>query len=84
MPDPATLNAITDASLDRYRDSFATEVTRLVNKRLRFLMRHRERYVKAWIAATGIDPRECELVEQQTMEGEVRVWIRRRRPEMEL
>jgi len=84
MPDPATLNALADASLDRDRDSFATEVTRLVNKRLRFLMRHRERYVKAWIAATGIDPRECELVEQQTMEGEVRVWIRRRRPEMEL
>jgi len=27
------------------------------------LMRHRHRYIRAWIAATGLHPEECVLVE---------------------
>jgi hypothetical protein len=30
----------------------------------RRVIRHRERYIRAWIAATGIRPEECELVEE--------------------
>jgi predicted urease superfamily metal-dependent hydrolase len=38
-------------------------IAELAAKKLRFVMRHRERYVKAWIAATGLHPTECKMVE---------------------
>lgn len=36
------------------------------------VMAHRERYVKAWVAETGLLPSECEMVEEQHY-GEDRV-----------
>ena len=36
---------------------------------LRRLTRHRDRYVRAWIAATGLHPRECQIVERHTSTG---------------
>ena len=46
------------------------------------LLRHRERYVKAWIAATGLHPEECILEEKQFVgpDGQwgVQVSVRRR------
>lgn len=50
--------------------SIVEEVMRL----RRGLLRHRERYVRAWIAVTGLDPRDCELVEQVRGDGTA-VWI---------
>ena len=35
----------------------------------RRLMRHAERYVKAWVAATGVHPKEAVLVVQNTPDG---------------
>ena len=47
------------------------------------VMRHRERYLRAWIAATGLHPEECELVEVGPLVGPdnvaaVRVYVQRR------
>jgi hypothetical protein len=46
-------------------------------------MRHRERYVRAWLAATGYDPRECVLVERQEYDerGRITTTIEARRRE---
>lgn len=58
-----------------------TTVLTAVDEQLRRLMRKRERYVKAWIAATGFHPTDCELVEtvRTTATGiETVVSIRRR------
>jgi len=49
----------------------------------RRVIRHRERYLKAWIAATGLHPLECEIVEEHfsdLADGKVgvRVYCRRR------
>lgn len=41
------------------------EIAALVARKMRFLARHRERYVRAWIAATGMRPEDCMLVEEQ-------------------
>lgn len=38
-----------------------TEQLRLRDRLLRNLYRHKERYVRAWIAATGADPRHAVL-----------------------
>lgn len=49
---------------------------------MRGLMRHRERYIRAWIAVTGIHPAECEWVEevQPLADGVVRTvcYVRKR------
>lgn len=44
---------------------FLTVLMDAANRQTRRLLRHRERYVKAWIAATGLRPMECELVEER-------------------
>lgn len=41
-------------------DLLAARAVRFVGQ----LMKHRERYLRAWIAATGLHPTECELVEE--------------------
>ena len=43
-----------------FGDSISASSARII----RNLMRHRERYLKAWIALTGLSPDECELVEE--------------------
>lgn len=41
------------------------------------LYKHRERYVRAWMAATGIDPRDACIVTNMQPNGEVMVVKRR-------
>jgi len=48
-----------------------------VERHCKRLSRHKERYVRAWIAATGLHPTECELVEERTDTG-LRWYVRRR------
>ena len=59
------------------------EIATLADRVLRSLMRHRERYLRAWIAATGLHPLEAELVEElypPSSDGVIRtrVYVRRR------
>jgi hypothetical protein len=43
---------------------------------LRGIARHRERYIRAWVAATGLRPDECRLVERVDIEdGKIRTVI---------
>jgi hypothetical protein len=46
-----------------------------VRKLWGLLAKHRERYVRAWVAATGIDPRDAVLVEQQHADGSVSIRV---------
>lgn len=46
---------------------------------LRALMRHRERYLRAWVARTGIDPRDAELVEDLREPGVTVITVRVRK-----
>jgi branched-subunit amino acid aminotransferase/4-amino-4-deoxychorismate lyase len=46
--------------------SLLSETLFMLDDHMRRLMRHRERYVKAWIAETGFKPSECEIVEEST------------------
>lgn len=50
------------AALERLRQK--------ADRMLRFLMRHRERYLKAWIAQTGILPTDAALVEREVWDRE--------------
>lgn len=51
----------------------------LVQKKMRALMRHRERFLAAWMLKTGVmDPREAVMVTQDTVEGTTmtaRMWV---------
>lgn len=61
--------------------SYISEILQLAEQHHRRLMRHRERYVKAWLAETGLLPSECEIVEERftTATGfTTRVTVRRR------
>lgn len=50
------------AALERLRQK--------ADRMLRALMRHRERYLKAWIAQTGILPTDAVLVEREVWDRE--------------
>jgi hypothetical protein len=41
------------------------DIQKPIDKIMNQLARHRERYVRAYIVATGFDPRDCVLVEQR-------------------
>jgi len=61
----------------------AEEIRRAGERLYARVMRHRERYLRAWIAATGLRPEECELVEVGPVVGPdnvaaVRVYVRKR------
>jgi len=51
------------------------ELYKRTERILRALLRHRERYVRAWIAATGFHPTECVLVTWTEMRGDSIVTI---------
>ena len=35
----------------------------------------REKYLRAWIAETGMKPTECTLVEKRLPDGTLRMWV---------
>jgi len=55
------------------------ELAAALERRVAGVMRHRERYVKAWIAQTGLKPSEAEIVEEHHPSGTVVVRVRKRR-----
>lgn len=62
----------------QHRSAVLDEINRVATRMVRSLMRHRDRYLKAWIAATGHDPRECEMVEERmpmNADGALRVVV---------
>ena len=48
---------------------FGESFNERASKLRRLLMKHRERYVRAFMAETGLKPSECELVEQHLGDG---------------
>lgn len=59
-------------------------IAEIAAKVQRAVMRHRERYLRAWVAATGLSPLEAELIEEVYPIGEdgvirTRVYIKPRR-----
>jgi hypothetical protein len=43
---------------------FSDEIRALADRMTRRVMRHRERYIRAWVASTGLRPEESELIEE--------------------
>lgn len=58
--------------------SMAESFARVARQRADFVMKHREHYLEAWIAETGLHPSECVLVEA-TDPGSLRTTIAVRR-----
>lgn len=60
--------------------TFSDQLHAIVARRLRNLMRHQERYVSAWIAATGVHPCDAVLCHRTEMRGTTMVdtfWVER-------
>ena len=49
-------------AMQRSQRAKLSEDMNLAQRAIRSVFRWRERYVKAWLAVTGIDPRNCEMV----------------------
>jgi len=60
---------------------FMKTVAKEVAEKLRDIENFKERYIEAWIAETGVQPSECELIQQQGFQDEnvwTRIFIRRK------
>jgi hypothetical protein len=68
---------VTSRMLEKARPKSPDELRAAAERTYRRVMRHRGRYLRAWIAATGLLPTECEIVEQP-VPGGLRITIRRR------
>jgi hypothetical protein len=49
----------------------------LLEDKLREVMAHRERYVTAWVAETGVLPSEAELVQTHNADGSITIRVQR-------
>lgn len=50
-----------------------------IDRVFKSLMRHRERYVKAWCAWSGVHVRDAVLIQQTLADGNgVRIWVQRK------
>ncbi len=54
-----------------------------IEKKLRLINEHRERFVEAFVAETGFLPSECVMV-QKDDGGITRIWFERRNPARDL
>lgn len=57
------------------RDAIGEEIRKRAAKIYALLMQNRERYVRAWCAATGIHPTEARMVERDNSDGSKTVTI---------
>lgn len=62
----------------RPQPPFKADIEAHVRRISGLLARHRERYVRAWIAATGLTPQDAMLTERQWPDGRVTVTVDRR------
>lgn len=46
--------------------------------RWREVLKHKERYLEAWVAETGLLPSECILLNQTLADGTIRIWVEKR------
>jgi len=63
------------------REGFGARSMEVANRLLKNLMFHRERYLKAWVAETGIMPSEAILCQRYRMDGVIETWVKRRSAE---
>lgn len=69
--DPRDYGALFSKRAETFFPAEMIEALRQKSARmLRALMRHRERYLKAWIAQTGILPADAVLVEREVWDRE--------------
>jgi len=52
-----------------------TEIHEAVAAAIRDLNQHKEEYVRAWLAKTGLNPDQCMLVQQSMPDGSIRLWV---------
>jgi hypothetical protein len=78
--DPSDMEAISSPFVPPDGVYLMSDLVRLVDEGLKRLRRHRERYVRAWVAATGVHPADAELVEEHRSDGVTVVTVRRRTP----
>ncbi len=72
MSDPGTVgmwNRIEPPSTT-YPDSFYDEISKSADRLFRDVIAHREKYLKAWVAETGIMPSEAVLIERKVVDPE--------------
>lgn len=74
----ATLALVPELRNPKPLATFSELVEARVVKIHRLLMRHRERYVRAWTAQTGLLPSESMLVERRMDDGSVQITVERR------
>lgn len=75
---PAPCECILCTAIQLPMPPFGNTLRLAAEKMYRRVMRHRERYIRAWIAATGLHPLECEVVEQRMPDGSMVVYVRKR------
>ena len=52
-------------------------IEKMVEERMNFIASHRERFIEAWVAETGLHPSDCVMMQQETNEG-LRIWFERK------
>ena len=62
------------------REDLSGIIDEAVRAKTLFIAKHRERYIEAWMAETGLLPSESMLVEQHCADGRTTVRIERRAP----
>ncbi len=60
---------MTDTEYTREHLSFEAHLLRASQLLMRRVMRHRERYLRAWVAATGHEPTDAVLIQRKGFDG---------------
>ena len=71
---------VAQAIRDAVKESVGTPIDQCADEQIAHVMRHRELYVEAWIAATGHRPEESVLVQQQREDGSTAMWAELKKP----
>lgn len=56
------------------------DVMYVAGAKMRTILQNREKYLEAWVAATGLGPEESVLIESRLTDGEVKVSVERKNP----
>lgn len=72
---PLTYEAIGEPPADL---SWRHELREQVGQQMLEIAKYKDQYLKAWLAATGLHPTECVIVEQRVDAVTVRMWVQRK------
>ncbi len=54
---------------------FSETLKEVVEKRLKYVLEHKEELIGAWVAQTGIPPNEACLLQQELGDGTIKFWV---------